>query len=245
MSHDDRKEFEAARRESAERMRADEHLRSLAHELYRDADAHDWPYQWSWLGLPVIQMPPDIVALQEAIWAARPQLVIETGVARGGSLVLSATVLEILGEGEVLGIDVDIRAHNRAAIEAHPLARRITLLEGDSLGEAVTGEARSRAETVERVMVILDSDHSHDHVLGELRAYGPLVTPGQYLVVADTALEEHPAPAHRARSWGTGNSPGSALRAWLAERDDFEVDEFLDAKLLVTASPGGYLRRRA
>ena len=245
MSHDDRQEFEAARREAAARMAADEHLRSLADELYRDADAHDWPYQWNWLGLPVIQMPPDIVALQEAIWTARPQLVIETGVARGGSLVLSASVLEILGEGEVLGIDVDIRAHNRAAIVNHPLAPRITLLEGDSLGQPVIGEARSRAAGRERVMVILDSDHSHEHVLGELRAYGPLVTPGQYLVVADTVLEEHPAPAHRARSWGTGNSPGSALRVWLAEHGGFEVDELLDAKLLVSASRGGYLRRRA
>jgi cephalosporin hydroxylase len=243
MTEDDRAEFEAGKREAAARMAADEAIAADALALNVAADRHDWSYQWSWLGLPVIQIPPDIVALQEVIWETRPQLVIETGIARGGSLVLSASLLELLGEGEVLGIDVDIRAHNRAAIEAHPLARRIRMIEGSSVDEAVVGEARRAAAAIDRVMVILDSDHTHEHVLAELRAYAPLVTVGQFLVVADTFVEDIPPQEHRPRTWGPGNNPATALRAWLAETDGFEPDPFVNAKLLLTASPGGYLRR--
>jgi cephalosporin hydroxylase len=243
MTADDRAQFEAARRDAAARMAADDAIAADALALNIAADRYDWSYQWRWLGLPVIQMPPDVVALQEIIWETRPQLVIETGIARGGSLVLSASILELAGEGTVLGIDIDIRAHNRAAIEAHPLARRIRMLEGSSVDEAIVAEARSAAAAVERVMVILDSDHTHDHVLAELRAYAPLVTVGQFLVVADTFVEDIPPQKHRPRAWGPGNNPATALRAWLAETDGFEPDPFVNAKLLLTASPGGYLRR--
>ena len=241
---DDRAQFERERREAAARMAGDQELAKAALEVNFAADEHDWSYQWSWLGLPVIQMPTDIVALQEVIWETRPQLVIETGVARGGSLVLYASILELLGEGEVLGIDIDIRAHNREAIEAHPLAHRIRMVEGSSLDKAVLGEVRRTAEAVERVMVVLDSDHTHDHVLAELRAYGPLVTVGQFLVVADTFVEHIPLQEHRRRAWGPGDNPGTALRAWLDEVEGFEPDPFVNAKLLLTASPGGYLRRK-
>ncbi|MGB2873856.1 MAG: CmcI family methyltransferase [Gaiellaceae bacterium] len=240
---DDRARFEKETRDAAERMAADDALAADALALNIAADRHDWSYQWSWLGLPVIQMPPDIVAIQEVIWDTRPQLVIETGIARGGSLMLSASILELIGEGSVLGIDIDIRAHNRTAIEAHPLARRIRMIEGSSLDEEVVGEARRLATEAERVMVILDSDHTHDHVLAELRAYAPLVTVGQFLVVADTFVEEIPAQEHRPRPWGPGNNPATALRAWLDESKGFEPDSFVNAKLLLTASPGGYLRR--
>ena len=144
----------------------------------------------------------------------------------------------------MLGIDIDIRAHNREAIEAHPLAHRIRMVEGSSLDEAVLGEARRTAEAVERVMVVLDSDHTHDHVLAELRAYAPLVTVGQFLVVADTFVEHIPLQEHRRRAWGPGDNPGTALRAWLDEVEGFEPDPFVNAKLLLTASPGGYLRRK-
>lgn len=247
MAADDRDEFEAERRVSARNMAADPDTQAAASRLYEAADAHDWPYQWDWLGLPIIQMPPDIVVLQEIIWTCRPQLIVETGVARGGSLALSASILELLGEGEVLGIDIDIRAHNRGAIEAHPLAKRIRLLEGSSVDDAVLDEVRTAAAAVDRVMVMLDSDHSHDHVLAELRAYAEVVTVGQFLVVADTMVEELPTPEHRARPWGAGNSPASALRAWREEVGDdgpvFEADAFIDAKLLVSNSRGGYLRR--
>ncbi|MEX0663496.1 MAG: CmcI family methyltransferase [Acidimicrobiia bacterium] len=246
MTSDDRERFDADRRRWAMEMQADGVTEAAARDLYRGADAHNWPYQWDWLGLPVIQMPADIVAVQEIVWATRPQLVIETGVARGGSLALYASILELIGEGEVLGIDIDIRAHNRAAIEAHPLAGRITLLEGSSVDPEVVRIVSERAAAAERVMVVLDSDHSHDHVVAELRAYAPLVTVDQFLVVADTMVEEMPTPEHRARPWGKGNSPASALRAWQTESSDtllFEPDPFVDAKLLVSASLGGYLRR--
>jgi cephalosporin hydroxylase len=240
---DDRAEFEREKRQAAAHMAADEDVAEKALDLNVAADRHDWSYQWSWLGLPVIQMPPDIVALQEVIWETRPQLVIETGIARGGSLVLYASILELIGEGGVLGIDVDIRAHNREAIEAHPLARRIRVVEGSSLDERVVEQARAAAGEVGRVMVVLDSNHTHEHVLGELRAYGPLVSVGQFLVVADTFVEQIPVQEHRPREWGPGNNPATALRAWLDEVEGFEPDSFVDAKLLLTASPGGYLRR--
>jgi cephalosporin hydroxylase len=240
---DDRSQFERERREAAERMAADEGLAADALALNAAADRHDWSYQWSWLGLPVIQLPPDIVALQEVIWETRPQLVIETGIARGGSLVLYASILELIGEGDVLGIDVDIRPHNRSAIEEHPLARRIRMVEGSSLDKAVVAEARRAADEVERTMVVLDSNHTHEHVLAELQVYGPLVTVGQFLVVADTFVEQIPEQRHRPRPWGQGDNPGTALRAWLKEVDGFEPDPFVNAKLLLTASPGGYLRR--
>jgi cephalosporin hydroxylase len=240
---DDRAEFEKEKRMAATRMVADEALASDALALNVAADRYDWSYQWTWLGLPVIQMPPDIVALQEVIWETRPQLVIETGIARGGSLVLSASILELIGEGEVLGIDIDIRPHNRETIEAHPLARRIRMIEGSSSDPAVVAEARRAASEIERVMVILDSNHTHDHVLGELRAYAPLVTVGQFLVVADTFVEDIPPQEHRPRPWGPGDNPATALRAWLSESESFEPDDFINAKLLLTASPGGYLRR--
>ncbi|MFL5911490.1 MAG: CmcI family methyltransferase, partial [Gaiellaceae bacterium] len=151
---DDREQFERERREAAARMAADEQLGAAALEVNAAADAYDWSYQWNWLGLPVIQMPPDIVVLQEVIWETRPQLVIETGIARGGSLVLYASILELLGEGSVLGIDIDIRQHNRDAIEAHPLAHRIRMTEGSSVGEEVLAEAGRAAAEVERVMVV-------------------------------------------------------------------------------------------
>jgi cephalosporin hydroxylase len=240
---DDRARFEEEKRAAAARMAADEELARDALDLNVAADRHDWSYQWSWLGLPVIQMPPDIVVLQEVIWETRPQLVIETGIARGGSLVLYASVLELVGEGEVLGIDVDIREHNRGAIEAHPLAKRIRMIEGSSLDEDIVARASAAAAEVERVMVVLDSNHSHEHVLGELRAYGRLVTVGQFLVVADTFVEQIPAQEHRPREWGPGNNPATALHAWLDEVDGFEPDPFVNSKLLLTASPGGYLRR--
>jgi cephalosporin hydroxylase len=243
MTGDDRVEFEAARRDAAARMAADQAIAADALALNVAADRYDWSYQWSWLGLPVIQMPPDIVVLQEIIWETRPQLVIETGIARGGSLVLSASILELAGDGEVLGIDIDIRAHNRAAITAHPLAHRIRMIEGSSVDEGVVAQARRAAAAAERVMVILDSNHTHGHVLAELRAYAPLVTVGQFLVVADTFVEDIPAQQHRPRPWGPGNNPATALRAWLAEASGFEPDPFVNAKLLLTASPGGYLRR--
>lgn len=182
---------------------------SRALEVSVDADRYEYSYQWTWLGLPIIQMPPDVLATQEIIWDRRPQLIIETGIARGGSVVLSASILQLIGEGRAIAVDIDIRPHNRDAIEDHPVAGRIELIEGSSIDAAVVAQVAEVADGVERVMVILDSNHTHEHVLAELEAYGPLVTPGQFLIVADTAIEHIPVQSHRPRPWG----PGTARRA--------------------------------
>ena len=239
---DDTAEFECGKREWAARMGEDATLRDLARDVLVRADQHHYSYQWSWLGLPIIQMPGDIVVAQEVIWATRPTVVIETGIARGGSLILYASLLQVIGEGRVVGIDISIRAHNRANIEGHPLCHRIELVEGSSTAPEVLDAVRARVAAEDRVMVILDSDHTHDHVLAELRLYAPLVTPGQYLIVADTVLDDIPPQTHRPRSWGPGNNPKTALDAYLAECSRFERDAYIDAKLLDTANPGGYLR---
>lgn len=241
---DDRAEFEARKREDARAMARDKGLLERALAVSVEADRYSYSYQWSWLGLPIIQMPPDIIVLQELIWERRPELIIETGVARGGSVIFSASILQLLGRGSVMGIDVDIRPHNRAAIEEHPLAHRVQLVEGSSLDPAVIEVASEAASRSSSTMVILDSNHTHEHVLGELEAYAPLVSPGQYLIVADTAIEDIPTQSHRPRPWGPGDSPKSALKEYLRDHPEFETDEYVNAKLLITSSPGGYLVRR-
>jgi cephalosporin hydroxylase len=236
-----RDEFERTKRENAGRQAEDETLRRLAHEFITLSDKYGYGYQWTWLGLPVIQMPQDIVAAQEVIWRCKPTLIIETGIAWGGSVVLYASILELIGEGRVIAVDKTLPRHNIDAITAYPFAARMTLIEGSSIEPAIVAQIRSAMRPGDRVMVLLDSNHSHDHVLAELRLYGPLVTPGQYLVVSDTIVEDIPEQTHRPRPWGPGNNPATALRAYLAETARFEPDAHLNAKLSLTYSPGGYL----
>jgi cephalosporin hydroxylase len=240
---DDRAEFEIQKRERASAMASDAALQIQASDFLIAADRHDWAYQWTWLGLPIIQLPTDVVALQEVIWNTAPDLIIETGVARGGSLILSASLLQLLGRGHVVGIDIEIREHNRKAIEGHPLSDRITLVEGSSIDDAVVEIATQHANRAERVMVVLDSNHTHEHVLAELRAYAPLVSIGQYLVVSDTVVEHLPRQDHRPRPWAPGDNPMTALWEFLDESSGFEPDAAIHEKLLVSSSPGGYLRR--
>lgn len=240
---DDRSQFEEDKRTHAAEMAEDGTLKRSAMDVVVQSDQHNWSYQWSWLGVPIIQMPPDIVATQEVIWETRPQVIIETGVARGGSLILYASILELIGEGRVIGIDIDIRPHNRDSIESHPLSKRIDLVQGSSIAPALVDRIAGEIDGAERVMVILDSNHTHEHVLEELRLYAPLVTPDQFLIVADTVVEDIPAQEHRPRPWGPGNNPGTALTEFLDQNSDFIRDPFVNAKLLITSSPGGYLRR--
>jgi len=240
---DDRAAFEASRVELADHMAADTPLAELALEVVERSDRHGWSYQWSWLGLPIIQMPPDIVAMQEILWECRPELVVETGVARGGSLILSATVMHVIGKGRVIGIDIDIRPHNREAIETHPLSHLITLIEGSSIAADVVDAVAAHVAEAESVMVILDSNHTHAHVLAELELYAPMVSPGQHLVVADTIVERLPTQAHRPRPWGPGDNPATALAEWRAHHPEFVPASHVERKLLLTSSPGGYLRR--
>jgi cephalosporin hydroxylase len=240
----DHEQFAAEQHRNAAALAGDETVQRQSLDLFASSDRHGYSYVWRWLGLPIIQLPTDMVTLQEIVWETRPQVIIETGVARGGSLMLSASLLQLLDEGVVVGIDVDIRRHNRDAIESHPLAHRIRLVEGSSTDSETLSRVRALIGDAERVMVVLDSDHTHDHVANELRLYAPLVTPGQYLVVADTIVEHIPEQSHRERSWGPGNNPATAMEAFLADDDRFERDPYVNGKLLLTSSPGGYLRRR-
>jgi cephalosporin hydroxylase len=230
----------------------------------------NYSYNFRWMGRPIIQYPQDMVAVQELIWAIKPDLIVETGIAHGGSLVLSASMLALLDyceaaeKGEslrpresrrrVLGVDIDIRAHNRAALEAHPLAHLIEMVEGSSIAPEIIDSVRRRAAGAERVLVMLDSNHTHDHVLEELRAYAPLVSRDSYCVVFDTVVEETPAAYIGERPWGPGNSPMTAVRAYLAELGEdgptsapgaprFEVDVRMHDRLQITVAKGGFLKR--
>ncbi|GGA85057.1 cephalosporin hydroxylase [Arenimonas soli] len=220
----------------------DQELQALSREWLLKTLPHRYSYNFSWMGRPIIQYPQDMVAMQEILWRVQPDLIVETGIAHGGSLVYYASLLELIGKGEVLGIDIDIRPHNRAAIEAHPMARRIAMLEGSSIDPGIVAEVGRRAAG-RRTLVVLDSNHSHDHVLQELRAYAPLTSVGSYCVVFDTVVEDLPAGLYPDRPWDVGNNPKTAVAAYVAENPDFEVDQDVDAKTLISVAPGGYLRR--
>lgn len=201
---------------------------------------------FSWLGRPMIQLPMDAMAMQELIWAVKPDLIIETGVAHGGSLVMSASMLELIGKGEVVGVDIEIRKHNRDAIEAHPLAHRISLIEGSSVAPDVVAQVRAKAAGKQKVLVCLDSNHTHEHVLEELKAYADLVSVDSYCVVFDTFVEDLPEDYVWAdRPWGKGNNPKTAVWEFLKTRKDFAIDRSIEDRLLITSAPDGFLRRIA
>ncbi len=222
---------------------ADADVQALSRIWVREVTRHKYAYNYTWMGRPVIQFPQDMIAMQEIIWATRPDLIIETGVAHGGSLVYYASLLELLGgDRQVLGIDIEIRPHNRAAIENHPMFRRIRLLEGSSIDDNVAREAKQAAARRKCVMVVLDSNHTRAHVLRELELYSPLVTRGCYLVVFDTLLEDMPDDLLHDRPWGKGNNPKTAVHEFLKTDSRFEIDKSIEHKLLITVAPDGYLR---
>lgn len=224
------------------RMGADAEVRSAWKRAFDLIAPYRYAYNWTWLGRPAIQFPQDLVAMQEIIWRTQPDVIVETGVAHGGSLVFSASMLALLGgEREAIGIDIDIRPHNRAAIEAHPLASRIVLFEGSSTDPAIAARVRERVRG-RRTMVVLDSNHTAQHVAGEIALFAPLVGAGLYLVVLDTAIEYADPAANGDRPWGPGNNPMTAVEAFLEREPRFVVDEEYDAKLLFTVAPRGYLR---
>jgi len=202
-----------------------------------------YSYNFSWMGRPIIQYPQDIIAMQEIIWNVKPDLIIETGIAHGGSLIFYASMLELLGEtGKVLGIDIDIRKHNRDEIEKHSMFKRITMIEGSSVEKNVIKKVRKYAQGKKRVLVCLDSLHTQDHVLLELEAYSPLVTRGSYCVVFDTIIENLPTEYSADRPWGKGNNPKTAVRQFLKGNDRFTIDKEIENKLLITMCPDGYLK---
>jgi cephalosporin hydroxylase len=224
-------------------MSADAEVGRLSLGLMELSVRYRYSYNFTWLGVPIIQYPEDLVALAEIVWAVRPDLIVETGIAHGGSLVFYASMQELIGGGgRVLGIDIDIRAHNRSAIEAHPMSRRIDMLQGSSTDGGILALVAGRA-TGRRVMVVLDSNHTEEHVLDELRAYAPFVTEGSYLIVLDTMVENLPAGLYPDRPWDVGNNPMTAVNRFLEEDDNFVIDEEYDNKLLLTVAPRGYLKR--
>jgi cephalosporin hydroxylase len=226
-------------------MGCDEELKKKSLDWMLHADKYKYTYNYSWMGRPIIKYPSDIVATQQIVWDVKPDLIIETGIAHGGSLILSASLLELIGgPGRVLGIDIDIREHNRKEIEAHPMMKRIDMIEGSSVADDVMARVRAAAAKAKCVMVFLDSLHTHDHVLKELELYAPLVSVGSYLVLPDTFIEYFPKGyyAHN-RPWDVGNNPMTALRAFLEKNKDFEIDRELCDKLMITEAFDGYLRR--
>ena len=219
-----------------------DNLQELTNQWFVESCKYKYSYNFSWMGRPIIQFPQDIMAMQEIIWQVKPDLIVETGIAHGGSLIFYASMLELIGEGQVLGIDVDIRQHNRVEIEQHPMFKRITMIEGSSIDEEIAKQVYDLAKGKSRILLVLDSNHTHDHVLKELELYSPLVTKDSYLVVFDTVVEDMPEDFFPDRPWGKGNNPKTAVWEFLKTNKRFEVDKDIEAKLLITVAPDGYLK---
>lgn len=246
-------------RANIEGLGRDAEIQELSRLWLRDVGPHKWSYNFSWLGRPAIQVPNDTWAMQELIWDIRPDLIIECGIAHGGSLIYYASMLALLDlcdaveRGEtldpqasrrkVLGIDVDIRSHNRVAIDAHPMRNWIEMIEGSSTDPSIVNQVQDIAKNCERVLVSLDSNHTHSHVLGELEAYAPLVSPGSYCVVFDTIVEDMPAESFADRPWAPGNSPKTAVWQYLKSHPEFVIDKDIEHKLLITVAPDGFLKK--
>lgn len=245
--------------ENIRQLGEDPELLKMTHNWIKQSNQHGYTYNFSWLGRPIIQYPQDMVAMQELIWQIKPDLIIETGIAHGGSLILSASMLAMLdycdavsngtvldpksSKRRVLGLDIDIRAHNREAIEAHPLAHKIDMIQGSSIAPEVISEVHKRAQGYERILVCLDSNHTHEHVLAELKAYAPLVTVGSYCCVFDTLIEDMPKDLFPDRPWGPGDNPKTAVWEYLKTHPEFEIDKNIQNKLLITVAPDGYLKK--
>jgi len=226
-----------------EGLMADHDVQALSRIWLREITRHKYAYNFSWMGRPIIQFPQDMIAMQELIWDTRPDLIIETGIAHGGSILYYASLLELIGEeGYVLGIDVDVREHNRQAIEQHPMSRRVQMIEGSSIDAAIIDLVAEHAKGKKSVMVILDSNHTHEHVLAELKAYAPLVTKGSYCVVFDTLVEDMPDDMICDRPWKKGNNPKTAVWQYLKETKRFEIDKRIESKILITVAPDGFLK---
>ncbi|MDM4143266.1 MULTISPECIES: cephalosporin hydroxylase family protein [Mycobacterium] len=245
--------------ENVEALAKDHEIARLSSEWTDRSVTHRYSYNFEWLGRPIIQYPQDIVCLQELIWKVKPSVIVETGIAHGGSLILSASMLALLDmcdaitndkpldvrapSRRVISVDIDIRPHNRAAIEAHPMYQYITMIEGSSVDPDIIQQVRGLARGDGPVLVCLDSNHTHEHVLAELSAYAPLVTPNSYCVVFDTVIEDLGADKYPDRPWGPGNNPKTAVWEFLKSHSEFEIDRKIPQRLQLTMAPDGYLRR--
>lgn len=238
-----KEEFLALNEQSARQMSADQPLQAKALEVLVEADRHRWIHQGQWMGEPLLNLPQDMFAIQDIIWRTRPEFVIEVGVAWGGGMLFEATLLEILGGQKVIGIDIFIPPDLRQRLSGHgKLSERLVLIEGSSTSPETLAQVRDLLGGSRKVLVILDSYHTHAHVLNELRSYAPFIGKGQYLICGDTVVERIPPQLHRARPWGPGNNPATAVKEFLAENKRFVVDHGIDERLLLSCHPGGYLR---
>lgn len=254
-------DFDGEVAERIDLMAGNKALHAAAKDFLSATIATKYSYNFHWQGRPIIQYPQDMVAMQELVWTVKPDLIIETGIAHGGSLIFSASMLALLdmcdaiekGESldprksrrKVLGVDIDIRAHNRAAIEAHPMASRIQMIQGSSIAPEIVEQVRALAKDYSRILVCLDSNHTHAHVLAELEAYAPLTSVGSYCVVFDTVVEDLPKELAGDRPWGPGDNPKTAAWKYLASHPEFQIDRSIQDKLQITVAPDGYLRRVA
>lgn len=251
--------FEQEKQARIEAVENNDALKSSAYEFMKASLASKYSYNYNWLGRPIIQYPQDMVTLQEIVWEVKPDLIIETGIAHGGSLVLSASMLAILdycdaaAKGEmidpqqpkrkVIGVDIDIREHNRKAIEQHPMASRIEMIQGSSIAPEIIQQVKNLAQGYQKILVCLDSNHTHDHVLAELEAYATMVSLNSYCIVYDGVVEDVPAELSKDRPWGPGNNPKTAVGEFLQNSTKFEVDKMREDKILITVAPDGYLKR--
>jgi cephalosporin hydroxylase len=230
-----------------------EDLKIQAASFFEQSVKEKYSYNFNWFGRPIIQYPQDIVAVQEIIAKTKPNLIIETGIAHGGSLVFFASMLCLLdvmqgldpkqSSRKVVGVDIDIRSHNRQALDEHPLRFKMELIEGSSIAPDIIQQVRSYADGVDNVLVSLDSNHTHEHVIGELNAFADLVSVGSYCLVFDTAVEDLPAGSFPDRPWDVGNNPKTAVHEWLKSHPEFQIDKDIDNKLLISVAPDGYLKR--
>jgi len=246
-------------KENITKLGKDEALNTLTWDWIKAIAPYRYTHNFSWMGRPIIQFPQDIVAMQQIIWKVKPDLIIETGIAHGGSLILSASMLALLDYEDavnndtvldprnpsrrVLGVDIDIRDHNRREIESHPMTSRIDMIQGSSTDKEIIGRVHEFASKFKRVLVILDSNHTHEHVLAELEAYAPLTSVGSYCLVFDTAIEDMPKNSFPDRPWGKGDNPKTAVWKYLETHKEFEIDKNIENKLLITVAPDGYLKR--
>jgi len=240
--------FEKEIEERVESYSKNEELKGSADAFMQASVEPKYSYNFSWLGRPIIQYPQDMIAMQEIIWEIKPDLIIETGIAHGGSLIFYASILELIAsctgdEGEIIGIDIDIREHNRKAIEEHPMYKRISMIQGSSIDPEIINQVVEKAKGKKRILVCLDSNHTHDHALAELVAYAPLTSVGSYCVVFDTLIEDMKEGAYPNRPWGKGNNPKTAVWEYLKAHTEFEIDKMIHEKLLITVAPDGYLKR--
>ena len=237
------KQFEQEKRNIIKKMGQNKKLKALALNFIIKSSENKYTYNFNWLGRPIIQLPQDIVAMQEIIWEVKPDLIIETGIAHGGSLIFYASMLELIGKGEVLGVDIDIREHNRKEIEKHRMFKRIKMIEGPSVDKEVIKKVEKIVSKHKKVLVCLDSLHTHKHVLEELNLYSKFVSKNSYLVVFDTIIKYMPKDFFSNRPWDKNDNPKTAVNEFLKTNKNFVIDEEIENKLLITVAPGGYLKR--